>query len=49
MTTLEAWKNRQVLLKSPADEREDTGLPPPNPVGPWELLTVLGASVGSKG
>lgn len=49
MTPLEAWKNRQVFLKLPTDEREDRGLPPPNPVGPWELLTVLGGSVGSKG
>ena len=45
MATLEARRNRQVLLKLPADEREDTGLLPFNTVGPWELLPILGGSV----
>ena len=49
MATLEARRNRQVLLKLPADEREDTGLLPFNAIGPWELLAVLGESVDSKG
>lgn len=39
VTTLEAWKHRQVLLQLPADEREHTS--PPSPGGSWELLTVL--------
>lgn len=38
VTTFEAWKNRQVLLQLPADEREHLELPPPNPDWP------LGAS-----
>ena len=49
MATLEARRNRQVLLKLPADEREDRGLLPFNTVGPWEFLAVLGVSVDSKG
>lgn len=34
MTTFEAWKNRQVLLQLPTDEREHLELPPPEPDGP---------------
>lgn len=39
VTTLKAWKCRQVLLKLPADDREHTS--PPSPGRSWELLTVL--------
>lgn len=48
VTPPEAGKHRQVLLKLPADEREHTGLPPPHPLSPWELLTSLEEGADSE-